>query len=154
MLTAAEPSQPPVPWILPRPHATGTLSGGCASRQDMAAIDDSTHSMDTLGFGSMSAVRDWHVDIFLGTFNMCHSLNLEGRMEQEPLTLPLSDLLLTKLQIVKLNPKDALDSLVLLGDHEVSGTDSRPAAEGISIVNASLAFVAEIGAGTRRSATI
>jgi hypothetical protein len=68
----------------------------------------------------LAAERDWHVDIFLGTFDMCHSLDLESRLQLDCPTLPLADLLLTKLQVVKLNRKDALDILALLSDHEVA----------------------------------
>jgi hypothetical protein len=70
-----------------------------------------------------------HLDIFVGTFRMCHELDLESRLELHPLTLSLADLLLTKLQIVKLNTKDAHDVLALLVDHPVV-TDA-PDAEAI-----------------------
>jgi hypothetical protein len=44
------------------------------------------------------------------------------------LTLSLADLLLTKLQIVKLNAKDANDALALLVDHAVTTTSSSDSA--------------------------
>lgn len=64
-----------------------------------------------------------HIDIFLGDFEMCHKLPLEGRLRHDPVTIPLAELLLSKAQIVELNRKDALDiaSLLLyneLGDHD------------------------------------
>jgi hypothetical protein len=64
------------------------------------------------------------VDVFVGTFEMCHELPLEQRLELEPLTLPLAELVLTKLQIVKLNKKDAYDLYSLLLTHEVADHDS------------------------------
>ena len=70
-----------------------------------------------------------HLDIFVGTFRMCHELELESRLELHPLTLSLADLLLTKLQIIELNTKDARDALALLVDHPVV-TDA-PDAEAI-----------------------
>jgi hypothetical protein len=63
------------------------------------------------------------IDVFVGTFEMCHQLPLEQRLEVEPLTLPLADLVLTKLQIVKLNKKDAYDLYSLLLTHEVADHD-------------------------------
>jgi hypothetical protein len=63
------------------------------------------------------------VDVFVGTFEMCHELPLEQRLELERLTLPLAELVLTKLQIVKLNKKDAYDLYSLLLTHEVSDHD-------------------------------
>ncbi len=63
------------------------------------------------------------VDVFVGTFEMCHQLPLEQRLELEPQTLPLAELVLTKLQIVKLNKKDANDLYSLLLTHEVTDHD-------------------------------
>jgi hypothetical protein len=63
------------------------------------------------------------IDVFVGTFEMCHQLPLEQRLDVEPLTLPLADLALTKLQIVKLNRKDAYDLYSLLLTHEVADRD-------------------------------
>jgi hypothetical protein len=63
------------------------------------------------------------IDVFVGTFEMCHQLPLEQRLELEPLTLPLAELVLTKLQIVKLNKKDRYDLYSLLLTHEVADSD-------------------------------
>lgn len=63
------------------------------------------------------------IDVFVGTFEMCHQLPLEQRLEIEPMTLPLADLALIKLQIVKLNRKDAYDLFSLLLTHEVADRD-------------------------------
>jgi hypothetical protein len=63
------------------------------------------------------------IDVFVGTFEMCHELALEPRLELEPLTLPLAELMLTKLQIIKLNRKDAHDLYALLLTHEVCDHD-------------------------------
>jgi hypothetical protein len=67
--------------------------------------------------------NDRQVDVFVGSFEMCHQLPLEERLELEPRTLPLAELMLTKLQIVKLNQKDANDLYSLLLTHEVSDHD-------------------------------
>jgi hypothetical protein len=67
----------------------------------------------------VDAVHDRTLDVFLGVFRMCHTLDLDGRLAHCPLTLAPADLLLTKLQIVKLNMKDVLDALALLLDYEV-----------------------------------
>jgi len=64
------------------------------------------------------------IDVFVGSSSMCHELPLEERLEVEPVTLPLAELLLTKLQIVKLNKKDAYDIYSLLLTHEVGESDS------------------------------
>jgi hypothetical protein len=59
------------------------------------------------------------IDVFVGQFLMCHHLDLDDRLSMDPQTLAPADLLLTKLQIVQLNPKDTLDALALLHQHEV-----------------------------------
>jgi hypothetical protein len=64
------------------------------------------------------------VDVFLGSFEMCHSIPLERRLEVDPVTIPLAELLLTKLQIVQLNEKDVRDILALLHEHEVGDGDN------------------------------
>lgn len=63
------------------------------------------------------------VDVLVGTFRMCHEVPLGKRLDLEPMTIPLAELLLTKLQIVELNEKDVRDSLALLHDHPVAEED-------------------------------
>src|SRR5579864_3878634 len=53
------------------------------------------------------------VDVLLDVFQMCHRLPLLERLQADTPTIPLADLLLTKLQILKLNRKDADDVAVL-----------------------------------------
>lgn len=55
-----------------------------------------------------------HVDILIGDFEMCHKLPLEGRFDIDPVTIPITDLLLSKAQVVQLNRKDAMDIISLL----------------------------------------
>ncbi|HMR98364.1 MAG TPA: nucleotidyltransferase family protein [Anaerolineales bacterium] len=63
------------------------------------------------------------VDIFVGSFAMCHRIPLEDRLHLHPLTIPPADLLLTKAQIAELNRKDALDIASLLLDVETGSSD-------------------------------
>jgi hypothetical protein len=63
-----------------------------------------------------------HVDVFVGTFAMCHTLELDDRLRLDEGTLSLADLLLTKLQIAQLNRKDLVDTVALLLDHELTDT--------------------------------
>ena len=75
------------------------------------------------GPGATAAHADDHIDVFLGTFRMDHVIALTGRLEIEPYTVSLSDLLLTKLQIFRLEEKDLRDIVTLLGDVEVGDED-------------------------------
>jgi len=62
---------------------------------------------------------DSHIDVFLDQFQMCHTLDLRHRLLGGYLSLPLADLLITKLQIIQLNEKDLKDVLAILLDHEL-----------------------------------
>ena len=64
------------------------------------------------------------VDVFLGTFTMCHTIPIADRLAVEGITLPLAELLLTKLQIVEMNEKDTRDVAALLLDHPLGATDA------------------------------
>jgi hypothetical protein len=67
--------------------------------------------------------RDRKLEVFVGVFVMCHELPIAARLELEPETIPLAELLLTKLQIVELNEKDVCDMHSLLVTHEVGDGD-------------------------------
>jgi hypothetical protein len=63
------------------------------------------------------------VDVFVGSFSMCHEIPIADRLEREPLTIPLAELLLTKLQIVELTDRDERDIYNLCFHHELSTGD-------------------------------
>ena len=63
------------------------------------------HARDRLLFYDDGNRRQ--IDVFVGSFQMCHEIDLSARLELDQLTVPLAELLLTKLQIVQLNEKDA-----------------------------------------------
>jgi hypothetical protein len=67
--------------------------------------------------------HDRQVDVFVGVFSMCHKIPLDDRLELDPTSIPLAELLLTKLQVIELNEKDIRDTLALLHDHPVDDTD-------------------------------
>src|SRR5712692_8084606 len=59
------------------------------------------------------------VDIFLDVFRMCHTLHFGNRLTLDDNTITISDLLLTKLQVVEINEKDIRDLIAILKDHDV-----------------------------------
>lgn len=63
------------------------------------------------------------LDVFVDDFEMCHTLPIAERLDVVPVTLPAADLLLTKLQIVKLNAKDHTDLYSLLVAVDVATHD-------------------------------
>jgi hypothetical protein len=68
--------------------------------------------------------NDRHCDVFLDKLEFCHDIAFEGRLEVDSPTIPLAELLLEKMQIVKLNEKDVVDTVMLLREHPVGDSDS------------------------------
>jgi hypothetical protein len=68
------------------------------------------------------------VDVFVSRFDMCHGLDLAGRLDTGTRSLHPTDLLLTKLQVFEINRKDLVDALTVILTHEVvagrTGTDA------------------------------
>jgi hypothetical protein len=67
-------------------------------------------------------VNGRQLDVFVGEFKMCHAISLE-RLDVDSPTVPLAELLLTKLQIVRLNEKDVKDIVAILLEHPVDSGD-------------------------------
>jgi hypothetical protein len=76
------------------------------------------------------ATHQRRVDVFLDVFEMCHRFDLKERMEIDRQTIPLADLLATKLQIIQTNEKDIGDAICLLIDHEIGDGDLRDTING------------------------
>jgi hypothetical protein len=68
-------------------------------------------------------VNNRKLDVFVGEFTMCHAIPITDRLNREPLTVPLAELLLTKLQIVELNERDQRDIYNLVLHHHLSDGD-------------------------------
>jgi len=64
-----------------------------------------------------------HADVFYNVLDFCHPINFVGRLESEELTVPLAELLLEKMQIVEINEKDLIDSVMLLREHPIGDSD-------------------------------
>lgn len=67
--------------------------------------------------------RNRPVDVLVDNLEMCHRFEFKDRLGASSPTLPLAELLLSKLQIVKINRKDVLDALVLLAEHPLGQDD-------------------------------
>jgi hypothetical protein len=65
----------------------------------------------------------WTMDVMLDRLDMCHVLDFRDRIERMPVTLDVTDLLLSKLQIVEINEKDLQDAIYLLSAFPVGHTD-------------------------------
>ena len=67
--------------------------------------------------------RNRPVDVLVDKLIMCHQVDFSNRLGASTPTLPLAELLLTKLQVVMLNKKDLLDILILLAEHPLGPDD-------------------------------
>jgi hypothetical protein len=63
------------------------------------------------------------LDVFYDKLQMSHTLDFSKRLEVDYPTISLADLILEKMQILKINMKDVQDTLVLLSEHPVSESD-------------------------------
>jgi hypothetical protein len=86
--------------------------------------------MSGMGMGKMSKRLIFyednlgiHSDVFMDEMKFCHVVNFRKRLEIDYPTVSLTDMFLTKLQIVKINEKDIIDCIVLLREHDVGSED-------------------------------
>jgi putative nucleotidyltransferase-like protein len=63
------------------------------------------------------------VDLFIHAFRMCHEIPLGDRLGLETQTVPLAELMLTKLQIIEVNEKDIRDTMLLFHGHPIADHD-------------------------------
>lgn len=70
------------------------------------------------------------IDVFLEVLRMSHKLKFKDRLELDELTLPLADLMLTKLQAYEFTEREYKDVLALLWDYDLTNEDSK---DGINV---------------------
>ena len=70
-----------------------------------------------------SPVNGAAADVIMDRLHMCHVLEFADRIDRMPYTLDVTDLLLSKLQVVQQNEKDVHDIVYLLAAHEVREGD-------------------------------
>lgn len=63
-------------------------------------------------------------DVFLDSVRACHTLDLRDRLDVWDRTIPPSDLLLSKLQVVQTNEKDFKDIVTILCDYDLTDDES------------------------------
>lgn len=109
---------------------------------DFAAYSDQAREikalMETLGYvenrevfmlsGGGRSIFDDHntglyIDVFYDKLDFCHVIRWEDRLEVDSPTIPLAELLLEKMQIVRINEKDVIDTIMLLLEHPLGDSD-------------------------------
>jgi hypothetical protein len=64
-----------------------------------------------------------HIDVFLDKLEFSHTVLWKDRLELDPETIPLAELLLQKMQIVQINEKDLIDTITLLLEFPLGDSD-------------------------------
>jgi hypothetical protein len=124
------------PDFPPRLRPGQDMDLACASkgRRDVAAYLEKSGCVPDKAFNSLNGDRQMYftapsgrpVDVMVDRLVMCHTLDFRPSFSNSSLTLDPADLLLSKLQIIELNAKDARDithllSGVPIGEKAVSG---------------------------------
>jgi hypothetical protein len=65
-----------------------------------------------------------HVDVFYEKLDFCHVVHWNGRLEADWPTIPMAEMLLEKMQIVKINEKDLIDTIMLFLEHPLGDADT------------------------------
>ena len=64
-----------------------------------------------------------HVDVFYEKLDFCHVIRWADRLEVDSPTIPLAEMLLEKMQIVQINEKDVIDTIMLFLEHPLGDID-------------------------------
>jgi hypothetical protein len=78
------------------------------------------HGHDRVLFYHPSGLR---VDVFFDRLDMCHLVDLRDRLAVHRETIPLADMLLEKMQIVRITEKDIIDTIILFLEHPVTSAE-------------------------------
>ena len=64
-----------------------------------------------------------HIDVFYEKLSFSHVIYWTNRLEVDNPSIPLAEMLLEKMQIVKINEKDVIDTIMLLLEHPLGDKD-------------------------------
>jgi hypothetical protein len=68
------------------------------------------------------------IDVFVERLEFCHTIEIRSRLHRHPITLPVEELMLAKLQIIEMTMTDIMDVGVILATHQVTGDCDDPEA--------------------------
>ena len=94
--------------------------------KDAGYLENVNMTMSTGGSRLLfnKAEQEEHIDVFLDRLDIEHVIELKDRLEIEMDTVSVSDLLLIKLTITRLNEKDIRDIITIVKDLQMGHTDS------------------------------
>ena len=119
------------PHFPPRLRRDQDIDFACLSkgRKNVAAYLERSGCEPDRRFNNLNGDRQMYftapsgrpIDVMVDRLAMCHTLDFRPTFDRLPFTLDVVDLLLSKLQIVEMNEKDARDLLQLLAAMPLSG---------------------------------
>lgn len=106
-----------IDFIVPQKHRKGMRRvledrGYVIDRDLLIAMEGTRYSFAHREHGA-------EIDVFVERLDFCHTIELTGRLSAHPVTIPIEELLLQKVQIVEMTTTDLIDVGVLLTTHEV-----------------------------------
>jgi hypothetical protein len=120
------------PAFPPRQRAGQDMDFACLSkgRKNVVAYLERSGCEPDRRFNNLNGDRQMYfnapsgrpIDVMVDRLAMCHTLDFRPSFGRLPLTVDAVDVLLSKMQIVELNEKDARDTLHLLSGVPVSGS--------------------------------
>jgi hypothetical protein len=111
-----------IDFVVPQQHRKGMRRllesrGYVTDRDLLIAMEGSRYSFTHPGHGT-------EIDVFVERLAFCHTIEVRDRLDVHPVTIPLEELLLQKVQIIEMTTTDVIDVSVLLATHEVAPTDT------------------------------
>jgi hypothetical protein len=108
-----------IDFVVPQGHRKGMrrfleARGYVIDRDLLIAMEGRRYSFSHPGTGV-------DIDVFVERMEFCHTVEVAGRLDSHSLTICPDDLLLQKLQVIRMTTTDLLDAGVLLATHRVAG---------------------------------
>lgn len=106
-----------IDFVVPKEHRKGLRRllesrGYLVDRDLLVAMEGRRYSFS-------HPTRAIEIDVFVENLEFNHVIEVRHRLRTHPVTIPIEDLLLQKLQIVKQAGNDILDAVVLISTHQV-----------------------------------
>ena len=114
-----------------------------STREDESAVTELMKELGYEGNKRFNTMRQYRLeftdpinerkaDYIIDRFDFCHAWSLRDRVDRDHPTIPIEDLLLSKLQIFEVSDRDVRDMIAMLADHPIEKN-----AEDTEIIDAS-----------------
>lgn len=115
-----------IDFVVPEKHRKGMRRylesrGYVIDRDLLIAMEGTRYSFTHAEHGT-------DIDVFVERLEFCHTIEVRSRLDRHPVTLPVEELMLAKLQIVAMTMTDVMDVAVILATHQVRADDADPEA--------------------------